>query len=136
MESSDLDPAGGTGGHIANIEFGVCQVLENVLRLGQQHPAKGSERNGLRATGALEEPSSDVFFQRGHLLADGGLPIPEFVRGGTEGLFAGNSDERRELPKRSFCHPHVFDYTINTTIFHNFSCSQDSFNFPSRREKK
>ena len=77
-----------------------------------------------------------MLFQRGHLLADGGLAVPEFVRGGTEGLLAGNSDERRELPKRGFWHPHILNYTIKTTIFHNFSCLQDSFTFPARREKK
>jgi hypothetical protein len=129
LEGADFDPTCGTGGDISNIKLDVCHVLENVLRLWQQHPAQGSERNRLRATGALEEPGSDVLFQRSHLLTDSGLAVPEFVRGGTEGLFTGNGDESGELPKRRFCHTHVLNYTINLTIFHNFSRCTNSSSF-------
>ena len=49
LERADVDASGRAGGYVADVEFGLGQVLEDVLGLGEEYPAKGGQRQLLLA---------------------------------------------------------------------------------------
>ena len=106
LERADAqDPVAAAG---ARVELGAREPhpRDDRVRVREEEPPLRRQRRVARSTVAVDQPAADDRLERGDLLADGRLDVPEAGGRSPERSFLGHGLERDEMTKLG-CEPAV-----------------------------
>ncbi len=97
LEGADADGAGRPGDE--RLEVGAClrEACEHADGVAVEHLARLAQRDRARPSGALDELHADGALERGDLLRDGRLRVPELLRRAREAARLGNGAQRLQM---------------------------------------